>query len=68
MRMSQRVKRSRLLIQSGIQLIIVCLIIIMIASFFNMMWLIETTAIVAILVALFTLFEYWNVKRYKKRK
>lgn len=67
MTVGRRIKRSRLLISTGIQLIIVCLVIILIGSFFEMKWLIETSSIVAILVAIFTLFEYWHVKRLKKR-
>lgn len=66
MTVGRRIKRSRLLITTGIQLIIVCLIIILMGALSKLVWLIETAAIVAILVAIFTLFEYWNVKRLKR--
>lgn len=68
MKIGRRVRRSRLLITSGIRLVIVCLVLIVVALFFNMVWLMETAAIVAILVAIFTAFEYWSVKRFKPRK
>ncbi|MFD1260699.1 hypothetical protein [Entomomonas asaccharolytica] len=68
MKIGRRVRRSRLLITSGIRLVIVCLVLIVVALFFNMIWLMETAAIVAILVAIFTAFEYWSVKRLKLRK
>lgn len=67
MTVGRRLKRSRLLITTGIQLIIACLVIILIGAFSHLVWLVETSAIVAILIAIFTLFEYWNVKRFKKR-
>lgn len=68
MKINQRVKRSRILIISGIQLVLVCLIVIVVASLFNMVWLMETAGIVAILVAIFTFVEYWNMKRFKLKK
>lgn len=67
MTVDRRIKHSRLLIITGIELIITCLIIIIIGTFLNMVWLIETAAIVAILLAIFIFSEFWNVKRLKKR-
>lgn len=67
MTVDRRIKHSRLLIITGIELIITCLIIIIIGTFLKMVWLIETAAIVAILLAIFIFSEFWNVKRLKKR-
>lgn len=68
MKIGRRVRRSRLLITSGIRLVIVCLVLIVVALIFKMIWLMETAAIVAILVSIFTAFEYWSVRRFKPRK
>lgn len=67
MTVDRRIKHSRLLIITGIELIITCLIIIIIGAFLKMVWLIETATIVAILLAIFIFSEFWNVKRLKKR-
>ena len=66
MTVDRRIKHSRLLIITGIELIITCLIIIIIGAFLKMVWLIETAAIVAILLDIFIFSEFWNVKRLKK--
>lgn len=68
MKIGRRTKRSRVLIISGIQLVLVCLIVIVVASLFKMVWLMETAAIVAILVAVFTFVEYWNIRRFKLKR
>lgn len=68
MKARRQIKRSKLLIRSGVQLIVICLVIIIVAAFFNTIWLLETFVIVAILVTLFIGFEYWSLKRYLRRR
>lgn len=68
MKISRRIRRSRFLITSGIELVVACVLVFFVALFFDLVWLMETAAIVAILVALFTLFEYWSVRRMRLRR
>ena len=70
MSIGRRVKHSRRIIISGVQLAILSAVIAFIAWFFGVIWLAETACIVAILVALFTLLEYVlliiKIKKYKR--
>lgn len=69
MSIGRRIKHSRLIIISGIQLAILSGVIATIAWFFDIIWLAETACIVAVLVAIFTMCEYVLVtKRVKKYK
>lgn len=68
MKKGRRFRRSKLLITSGIRLIVICLVLIVVALFFNMVWLMETAAIVAILIAIFTFVEYWSIRRFKMKR
>ncbi|AZS51159.1 hypothetical protein DM558_10420 [Entomomonas moraniae] len=68
MKISRRIRRSRLLVKSGIRLVVACLVLIVVALGFKMIWLMETAAIVAILVAIFTLLEYWSFRQFKLKR
>ncbi|AWM79204.1 hypothetical protein DKL61_01870 [Gammaproteobacteria bacterium ESL0073] len=68
MKISRRIRRSRLLVKSGIRLVVACLVLIVVALCFKMIWLMETAAIVAILVAIFTLLEYWSFRQFKLKR
>lgn len=70
MSISRRIKHSRLIIISGVQLAILSGFIAVAAWCFGIIWLAETASIVAILIAFFTLFEYIllriKAKKYKR--
>ncbi len=68
MKISRRIRRSRVLVKSGIRLVVACLVLIVIAVCFKMVWLMETATIVAILVAIFTMIEYWSFRQFKFKR
>lgn len=68
MNIRRRFRHSRILVKSGVRLVVACLVLIVVALYFKMIWLMETAAIVAVLVGVFTLVEYWFFRQFKLKK